>query len=181
MNFIDDILGIIKTAPVSNIDVGFVKAMDPIKIYKEMDAKPGYRILIQTMTAIYQDAVVRGIDVNSAAAVILSTHEDILRYVIMKAVKDKLVALNPDELLKLGEGLKVVAITEKMQETKHELTKLEDTFKIYAGKLPINQFRYSLLYAAEKWGDENENNVVKGLVSKIPDQPIIKKVVESKV
>lgn len=174
MNITDDILEIVRTTPISNMDLSFVKTINPVKVYDEMESRTGYKVLIETMTLLYGDAIDKKVDIKHASAVILATFEEILRYVIMKAVKERLSYLQVEDVLKLDANLNSKILEEKMENSKKELKKLEEAYKTYADTLPVNQFRYSLLYAGDRWGDQKEKKVIKNLVEKIKEVEVKK-------
>lgn len=92
-NLIEEVTEVIKTTPIISVDVAFIEKLNPARAYEGMELKPEYGIMIDAMNRMYEDAQRRGLPRTRAAAFMFGTLEEILRYVISKAVRDRLTAM----------------------------------------------------------------------------------------
>lgn len=97
---IDELTEVVKTTPIISVDVSFIEKMNPARAYEGLELKAEYAIMIEAMNRMYDDAVRRGLPKSRAAAFMLGTLEEILRYVISKALRERLAAMGLDTIEK---------------------------------------------------------------------------------
>lgn len=167
MNIIENIVDIVRNASLRNLDTGVVTMITGEEIYKKAESNPEYRALVDSFKNLYEDAIKKGVSPNHAVAVVLSTQENMIRYVIMKCVKDYLTALGAEDIEALKRSFLYNDMTKKIETAGSELARIEEKTKALVSNNTVEQFKYSLEYAADRWGSETEKKAVKGLISKI--------------
>ena len=171
MDFINGIIDVIQTTPVIHTDRSWHAKDIAEGTLRRMNENAEYKVLMESFAGLYQDALNRGIPTARACAVILSTHEDIMRAVISKALREKLVTLGASDLATLNAAYADLSFQEKLKASKDALDVVEAKFRLYVENEKTAQFKYSLLYAAERFGSEDEKLAVNSLVKKIKDEP----------
>lgn len=140
MNIADEMADAVRSAPIIDIDPAFLSRLNPLKAYEGTEMRPEYQVLITSLMGMLDDAMAKGIPRERALAVILGTHEDMVRYVAAKAVKDRL-------------GFIGVGDTQVLQER--------------ARNKGVVELQAYLRYAAEKFGTKAEQKVVEKLIKKV--------------
>lgn len=169
MNLTDDITEVIRTAPISNIDLTFARAINPAKAYEALETKPEYRTLIDTMMQLYSKGLALGVPAERAGAAVLGTFEEIIRYVVTKAVKDRLHSLGVSELQGLDEARELGVLGKKIEDERGHLKAIEDEHTKHVRAMKVDQFKASLLYAGERWGKPAEQRAIKAMVARMPE------------
>jgi len=175
MDFINGIINLVQSTPIVYMDRSWYSKDISDAALRRMNDNPEYRVLMESFVTLYTDAVARGIPTHRAAAVVLSAHEDIVRATLATALKKKLALLGASDLSALNLAYADSNLQEKIGLSKDALDKIESKFKLYAENEKTSQFKYSLMYAAERWGSEDEKLAVNSLVTKIKDMPAAKK------
>lgn len=167
MNILDEIGGIVRSTPISDIDMRFIQNLDVKRVYDQLENKPEYRSLIDSMMGLFLDAERRGVPKERAIAVVLGTHEDMVRYVIMKALKERILALGLDKIVNGNVALQYDDFMAKLEVARKAMEKLDAEFKEKASKPELEQFRAYLRYAADRFGNASEKRAIASLVKKI--------------
>lgn len=173
MNIIDDISEIIRKTPIEGIDGTYMMSFDPTKAF-EAASKFEHQMALRTMVSVYNDAIAKGIPADLALIAVVMSHEDLVRYVIMRAVKQRMNGMKIDDV----KGIEIVSqlsdFTEKLQAAKDAMQKLDLEYKEKAKNATVDQFKAYLQYAADKWGSDDEKGMVASLVKKVKPEKIKK-------
>lgn len=160
MKIADELAIEVMQAQIRNVDHGFLNRIDALKAYAGNEIKPEFKVLIDGLLRMYDDAMLRGIPRERAVAVMLGTHDDMLRYVITEAIKKRLghLSIEQMDLLQLGE---------KKQEMQKDIKAMEDRLAAGSSDKSLEQFAAYLRYAAAQWGTLTEKKTVESLIKKI--------------
>lgn len=167
MKLIDDLAEVVRSAPIIAIDPAFLTKMNPTKAYEGLEMRPEYKSLIQSMLMMYDDATQRGIPRERAVAVVLGTHEEMVRYVVTKAIKDRMRAMNITDISTLEGQQQLGLVNESIKRAQTDLATIEGEVQKKASSQSIDIFKHSLQYAADKWGTPKEKKTVESLIKKI--------------
>lgn len=171
MNIADELAQIVRTAPIADMDMGFLQQLNPAKAYEGLEAKEGYKTLVWALIKYYEGAVEKGMPKERTAAVVLGAHEDLLRYVIGKAIKDRMSHMSPQEIGVVNLERKLAELTVEIDKAEGAIIALQAKRKKEVEEGKIESFRYSLQYAGERWGSTTEKRAIASLVKKIVSEP----------
>jgi len=162
MNLVDEVSEIVRTTPVSDIgDLAFLARINPDQAHEKIDSKPGYKSLVEAMTAIFAHAEDRGVPRDKILGTLLGAHDEIVRYVVQKAVRAKLLDIGAVGLETINARRTLEATTAKLDETRKELDDITRT-KTRA------QFRSYLRYTADNYAmTEHEKEVILAVASRV--------------
>lgn len=167
MKLIDDLAEVIRQAPIIAIDPAFLTKMNPMKAYDGLELRPEYKSLISSMLMMYDDAQQRGVPRERAVAVVLGTHEEMVRYVITKAIKDQLEHMPIITAQTFEADAELRRIKEEIAVATTELAEAERLRTEEAKNKTTEQFKAYLKYAAGKWGAPVDMRAVDRLIKKI--------------
>lgn len=168
----DEITQIVRTTPISGIDVEFIKKLNPGRAYEGVETQPE----VEALKAFFVESVAANrVPIERAIGVMLGIYGDTIRFAIQKAIKDRFFAMKLDEANDLVKALQYGGLIKKIEEARIEMVKLDEDYKKKASEKGVDQFKAVLQYAADRWGSEEEKKTVKSLVSKIKVERKIKK------
>ena len=167
MDFVEQIMQIVSQADIKDIS-GITPLVKSEKIYEDLQSKEDYRTLMSTMAMLFNDAKQRGLPEMGAAAIVLETYGDLLRAVVSEKIKKKFLEIGFENMQAFEIAWKASEAQRKIREAQKQLIDVEEKAKIVLDQSPIGQFKYSLMYAAEKWGTPSQIKTVKSLIKNIP-------------
>lgn len=176
MTFIGEILAIVEKTDLSKAGLDILKQIQEMntlesanKLSTDMSANPELRVFINAMTFMYSDAIKKGIPIEASSAVLINTYDRVLRMIIAKELQKKLIAISADDLEALSLAFSYENAMAKLNKVEKELKGFQTQYQEIAKQTPLLQFKYSLSYAADKWGSPSEKKAVESLTKKITE------------
>lgn len=152
--------------PKDNIDLNKVFGVEHVKrMYDNLENKSEYKVFMDSMTFMYSDALKRGISTTRATAVLLGTYEMLLRTAIADGIMERVKKAGDGNMINLSMGYSEVL--KSIERGNEALADVLKKYKDHTDNIPFAQFKYSLQYAADKWGDKRDQNAATRLINKI--------------
>lgn len=168
MKLIDEIVELARTTEISKDDMQ-IRVNGPETI-KKMEAKPEYyHAFVDSLVSTYQSAMIQGNSQKQAAQLVLGTFEDVLRLSLMRSLRSKLSLIDTKTLEAFDNAWTYANTKERLDGLKKSLEELEQLKTELLDKTPATQFKHSLLYACDRWGNTSEKKAVRSLVNKIKE------------
>ena len=175
MNIVDEITEIIRQAPIKDLDLNFVERINPAAAYAGIEDKAEYKELIAAMVGMFEHAERNGLSRERAAAVMFGTYEDVVRYVINKAVRDRLFQIDSRVLNAVDIDALKADSDRTIVEAKAEIEKLTAQTREIAASKEVHQFKAYLSYAADKWGTPVEKKAIQSLIGRIKSTKAVRR------
>lgn len=167
MSFVEDMAVIVRTTPISNMDLAFIEKIDPMTAYNRLDESPDYKVLATTLLQLFDESVTKGVRRDRAAAVVLGAHEQIVRHVIEKALLARTQDFNVEALTVADIGHWRAEAQKQIDAVKKDLGLIQEVHRKAAENKTAEQFKAYVLYAAEKFAEGEEKTVLQAVAGRI--------------
>ena len=168
MKFSEDIADIVRHSPLpEQVDKEVLDNFDPDKFLVRLETSAQYKTLTESFLGMYERALNNNVPMIKAVALILGTHEDLIRFSIEKSLKEWAASLKIDDAIDNNPAIQAIDFSNKLKEAREAMQLLDQEYKHRAAGHTVQQFRAYLLYAADKWGNQSEKKAINSLVKKI--------------